>query len=116
MSKINAYTPDSRKIKQKYIDTVLGKLQSQGLSYSSKWSEIEKCLDETGLPTFCKRVALRARQNLMIEDVVIVNDGYNGDTVECYADPIDEDQTCYKLQVKNSHLTKWISKEEYNQL
>jgi hypothetical protein len=40
-------------------------------------------------------------------------DGYNGDFVECEVEPIEIDGDNYKLRVKNSHLVRWCTRQQW---
>ena len=47
-------------------------------------------------------------------NTIVLPDGYNGRTVECFIDPVYEDFHCYKLKVAGSdHLLRWITKADY---
>jgi len=44
---------------------------------------------------------------------VTLPDGYNGHTVECLLDPIEQDGDMVKLQVKCSSMIKWVRISEW---
>jgi hypothetical protein len=46
-------------------------------------------------------------------DTIKLPDGYNGDFVECECEPIEKDGETYKLRVKDSHLIKWCSRQQW---
>jgi len=46
-------------------------------------------------------------------DTIKLEDGYNGDFVICDCEPIEKDGETYKLQVTNSHLIKWCSRQQW---
>ncbi len=45
---------------------------------------------------------------------ITIPDGYNGDTVQCYLAPLDEDASSIKLRVAGSYLIKWVEKTRWN--
>lgn len=46
-------------------------------------------------------------------DTIKLPDGYNGHIVECECEPIEKDGDNYKLRVKDSHLIKWCSRQQW---
>lgn len=55
----------------------------------------------------------------MMKTTILVNDGYNGHTMEMDIEPVREDQRCYMLRgakEETKHLIAWISKADYVRL
>ena len=46
-------------------------------------------------------------------EAINLPDGYNGHFVECICEPIKKDGNVYKLQVKDSYLIKWCTRNQW---
>ena len=45
-----------------------------------------------------------------MKKIVTLPDGYNGDTVKVYSEPVETDGLLVKLQVVDSYMIRWIDK------
>lgn len=45
----------------KYESAVIGKLSAEGLTITSPWADVARCLARTVSPTFCIEIAKRLR-------------------------------------------------------
>jgi hypothetical protein len=48
---------------------------------------------------------------------IVVSDGFNGHTISCFINPIDQDETSLKLRVAEpgkEYMFKWVNKHKYN--